>query len=111
MQGDLQLTFATEEESEVTVLGRNEAQAPTVGEVIYKDEIGTICRRWNWREVARSVLRDETTNCVLVIVALNPVSDETLSNAINELENLVKKYCGGKTSSKILIKDDSSFEM
>lgn len=95
MSGDLQLTFATANEAPVTVLGKDEAQAPAEGEVIYKDDEGTICRRWNWREVARTILTDDTTNCILALEALNPVTDEELHAAQQELGTLVQQYCGG----------------
>lgn len=94
MDGDLELTYATAEEVSVTVLGKNEAQAPGAGEVIYKDSTGTICRRWNWREVARTILTENTKNCILVLEALNPVTDNELSTAQRELGELVEKYCG-----------------
>ncbi len=95
MQGDLQLTYATADEKPVTVLGKNEVQAPAEGEVIYKDDAGTICRRWNWREVVRTILTDDTKNCMLILEALNPVTDGELLIAQKELGDLVEKYCGG----------------
>jgi len=95
MQGDLQLTYATADEKPVTVLGKDEAQAPAEGEIIYKDDEGTICRRWNWREVARTILTDETTSCILVLEALDPVTDDELEQAQKELGELVQTYCGG----------------
>lgn len=93
MQGDLTLTFASTDEQPVTVLGRSEPQAPYEGEVIYKDDIGTICRRWNWREVSRTILKSNTKNCILVLEALNPTTDNELEDAQNELADLVKEYC------------------
>lgn len=95
MQGDLQLTYATSDEKPVTVLGKDEAQSPAEGEIIYRDDEGTICRRWNWREVARTILTGETTNCILVLEALDPVTDEELGRAQKDLGELVQRYCGG----------------
>jgi DNA/RNA-binding domain of Phe-tRNA-synthetase-like protein len=95
MQGDLWLTYATANEKPVTVLGKDEMQAPEEGEVIYKDNEGTICRRWNWREVARTILTADTKNCILVLEALNPVTNKELEQAQQELGELVQKYCGG----------------
>lgn len=111
VEGDLQLTYATNNEVPVVVLGKDEEQVPFEGEIIYKDDIGTICRRWNWREVARTILTDKTTNAVLVLEALNPVTDQILHEAINELENLVDQYCGGTISSVILDKDKKYSEV
>jgi DNA/RNA-binding domain of Phe-tRNA-synthetase-like protein len=106
MQGDLELTFAEAGEKPVIVLGKDEAQAPAEGEVIYKDAAGTICRRWNWREVARTVLTDDTKNCILVLEALNPVTDEELLAAQKELGELVQQYCGARVEHFLLDKDN-----
>lgn len=111
MQGDLQLTFATADEKPVTVLGKDEAQAPAEGEIIYKDDEGTICRRWNWREVARTILTDETTNCILVLEALDPVTDDELEQAQKELGELVQKYCGGTIRHLRLDLDNPSISL
>ncbi|HKX24025.1 MAG TPA: phenylalanine--tRNA ligase beta subunit-related protein [Candidatus Saccharimonadales bacterium] len=108
MRGDLSLTYAAADENPVAVLGKDEAQAPTEGEVIYKDDEGTICRRWNWREVARTILTEDTTNCILVLEALNPVTDEELKQAQQELGELVQKYCGGSVEYFVLDKDNPS---
>ena len=85
----------------VTVLGRDEQQAPNPGEVIYKDNEGTICRRWNWREVERTVLSENTKNCILVIEALGSITTEELISAQEELVQLVTKYCGGEATNYI----------
>jgi DNA/RNA-binding domain of Phe-tRNA-synthetase-like protein len=106
MQGDLQLTYAMADEQPVTVLGKDEAQAPAPGEVIYKDDAGTICRRWNWREAARTILADDTTNCILVLEALNPATDDELRQAQQELGELVQKYCGGTIQHFLLNADN-----
>ena len=106
MVGDLQLTYAAADEKAVTVLGKDEAQAPAEGEIVYKDDEGTICRRWNWREVARTILTDDTINCVLVLEALNPVTDDELHAAQQELGELVQKYCGGSLEHFVLSKSN-----
>ena len=102
MVGDLQLTYASADEPPVLVLGRDDAQAPPPGEVIYRDDESVICRRWNWREVARTALTADTRNCILVIEALEPVTDDELQEAQDELAALVTAYCHGTASNLIL---------
>lgn len=104
MTGDLELTYATADERPVTVLGKAEAQAPVEGEVIYKDDEGTICRRWNWREVERTILTGNTKNCILVLEGLNPLTDAELQDAQQELGELVVQYCGGTVEHFVLDK-------
>lgn len=102
LQGDVALTLANDNETPVTLLGEKEARPPYPGEVIYKDDIGTLCRRWNWKEADRSKLTEATKNLFLVIETLPPVSQETLERATTELATLVKTYCGGEVTSVFL---------
>ncbi len=43
---------------------------PASGEVIYADSEKTLCRRWNWRQDARSRIREETSQATVVIQTL-----------------------------------------
>jgi DNA/RNA-binding domain of Phe-tRNA-synthetase-like protein len=110
IKGTLELTYAGTNETPVTVLGKSEAQAPAQGEVIYKDNTSTICRRWNWREVARTALSSETKNCILVIEALNPITDNELRQAQTELSDLVNKYCSKRVENYLLSATNSIYE-
>jgi len=102
IQGDVHLTFATESEPEVTLLGETNPRPPKEGEVIYKDDTSTICRRWNWKEADRTKLSEDTKNCILVIEGLPPVTKNEIESATEELKSLVEKHCGGKLTSKVL---------
>jgi len=104
MDGDVLLTIAKENEEPVVLLGEKEARPPYPKEVIYKDNKGTICRRWNWKEVDRTKLTEETKNCFIVIEGLPPVDKDKVEKAISELAELVKKYCGGEVITTILDK-------
>src|SRR3989337_56117 len=57
--------------------------------IIYKDEVGAICRRWNWKEADRTKLTQDTKNAFLVIETLPPVTRDTVETAIRELVDLV----------------------
>ena len=51
------------------------------GEVLWRDDFGVTCRRWNWRQCVRTRL-DDTTNTILFIVdALAPMTTEDLHTA------------------------------
>lgn len=92
MRGDLELTFAEGSEN-YTPLGEEENDPPQKGEVIYKDDIGVICRRWNWREGDRTKITKETKNAVVVLESIASIS---IKEAVAELADLIKKYCGGE---------------
>jgi len=109
MKGDIVLTFAGAGESPVLLLGDKEPRPPHEGEVIYKDDISTICRRWNWREADRTKLTEETRNAIVVIEGLSPVTTEEIETATKELKELVQKFCGGNVVATVL--DENKFEV
>lgn len=108
--GDIQLTFADGTE-EFIELGSSENNPPEKGEVVYKDEKGVICRRFNWREADRSKLTENTKNAVLVFEGLPPVTPEEIQEALNEAKELVEKHCGGETEAHILTLDNPEYEI
>jgi DNA/RNA-binding domain of Phe-tRNA-synthetase-like protein len=109
--GDVLLTRAGNDEPAVLLLGEKEARAPRAGEIIYKDEVGAICRRWNWKEADRTKLTQETKNAFLVIESLPPVPRDTVETAIRELADLVKQYCGGTVSTALLDKGHQEIKL
>lgn len=109
--GDIQLTFATDHEPPVQLLGEKEARAPHVGEVIYKDDVGALCRRWNWKEADRTKLTPSTTEAILVIEALPPVSGATIEQATTALARLVQQYAGATISQYLLDKTNAAITL
>ncbi len=109
--GDVLLTKAGPDDPAVTLLGEKEARPPHVGEIIYKDDLGAICRRWNWKEADRTKLTEDTHNAFLVIEALPPVPKATVETAIGELADLVKQYCGGTVSTAFLDTDHREVQL
>lgn len=100
--GDVRLTVASDSETPVRLLGEREARPPYAREIIYRDDIGTICRRWNWKEADRTKLTHKTRNAFLVIEALPPIDRELLVAAVRELAGSIEQYCGGEISTAIL---------
>lgn len=102
IRGDIQLTFAGPNEPPVLLLGDKDSRPPKEGEVIYRDDLGAICRRFNWREADRTKLTEETKHAVLVIEGLPPVTKAEVEEAVNELCNLIQLHCGGETKVMVL---------
>ncbi len=102
MQGNILLTIASDNEVPVVLLGEEEARPPQPGEVIYKDSVGAICRRWNWKEADRTKLTEQTSNAILVIEALPPVDANLLKLATNDLAGMVARWCGGRIETALL---------
>ena len=48
---------------------------PEPGEVVWCDQVGVTCRRWNWRQARRTQLRADTTTALFIFDALDPTTD------------------------------------
>ena len=107
VRGDIVLDFAKGNEQFVR-LGGTENEPPEIGEVVYKDDIGILCRRWNWREGDRTKLTEETKNAIIVIESLPPMDRKMLERATTELTELIKKFCGGNQTQTILSQETPS---
>jgi DNA/RNA-binding domain of Phe-tRNA-synthetase-like protein len=110
IEGDIQLVFASDHERPIRLLGEPEDRAPKPGEVIYKDNAGAICRRWNWKEADRTKFTEVTKNAVIVIEGLPPVFRNQMENILQELAALITEYCGGNVSTTIIDKDHPEYE-
>ncbi|MFB4286683.1 B3/4 domain-containing protein [Nonomuraea sp. ATR24] len=84
--GPPRLVRATGEEASEEALGQ-----PEPGEVIWRDDLGVTCRRWNWRQVVRTRLTEETTNAIFLLERLEPMSLEELKEAGEELADLLTR--------------------
>jgi len=90
--GSPQLIRATGSEPFDTVAGGEPVlEHPEPGEVVWCDDDGVTCRRWNWRQARRTQLRDETTTALFILDALDPITDADVLAAAAELaQNLVR---------------------
>lgn len=91
IEGDLYLGIAAGGESFLPLGAESDAPALS-GEIIYGDEQGAVCRCWNWREAQRTMLKEETTDAVLVIESINPEQHQRADKAVKELKRLVDVY-------------------
>ncbi len=99
--GDLRLTVAAGGEPFVP-LGQTEDDPPGVGEVVYADDAGIVCRAWNWREAERTRLTEATTRAVLVIEALPPRTSAELEAACGDLARLIEEHLGAECRVTLL---------
>jgi DNA/RNA-binding domain of Phe-tRNA-synthetase-like protein len=66
------------EEFDVTAGGEVAVEYPRPGEVVWRDDAGVTCRRWNWRQCVRTRLTERTTRAVFILDALGPMDDAAL---------------------------------
>jgi DNA/RNA-binding domain of Phe-tRNA-synthetase-like protein len=84
--GPPRLVRATGAETFDTVAGGEEVvERPEIGEVVWCDDAGVTCRRWNWRQARRTQLTDRTTTALFIFDALAQLSDEALQRAVEVL--------------------------
>ena len=65
--------------------GVDVVERPEPGEVVWCDDAGVTCRRWNWRQARRTALRDDTTAALFILDALAPLTDADLQAAADDL--------------------------
>jgi DNA/RNA-binding domain of Phe-tRNA-synthetase-like protein len=84
--GAPQLIRATGAEAFDTVAdGIAVIENPDPGEVVWCDDAGVTCRRWNWRQGHRTQLREGTTTALFILDALDAMTDEALHTAADDL--------------------------
>jgi len=84
--GAPQLVRATGEETFDTVAdGIPVIEQPDPGEVVWCDDAGVTCRRWNWRQGRRTQLSEDTIMALFILDALEPMTDAALHAAADDL--------------------------
>ena len=74
-----------DEPFDTTAGGEPVVEHPEAGEVVWCDDAGVTCRRWNWRQARRTQLTDGTTAALFILDALAPMTGEQLRAAADEL--------------------------
>ena len=75
------------------------ADPPKDGEVVYADRTKVLCRRWNWRQDARSAIGVTTRRAVVTLQA-NGSGDP--AKAAEDLMALLSEECGGQCAVTLL---------
>ena len=92
--GAPRLVRASGEESFDTMAdGTAVVELPEPGEVVWCDDAGVTCRRWNWRQARRTQLREDTTTALFILDALEPMTDEELRVAADDLVLHLRPLC------------------
>ncbi|MFD7896613.1 B3/4 domain-containing protein [Streptomyces sp. NPDC059743] len=94
--GGMRLVRATGDEPFATVAGGEPAvEHPEPGEVVWRDDEGVTCRRWNWRQGVRTRLTEESVNAVFLLERLAPMTLAELDTAGAELAESLEKLSPG----------------
>lgn len=61
--------------------GQPSVDTPDPGEVIWRDDTGVTCRRWNWRQGPRTQITESSRDMWFVLERLDPMPIEALLDA------------------------------
>ncbi|WP_328908722.1 phenylalanine--tRNA ligase beta subunit-related protein [Streptomyces sp. NBC_00234] len=96
IKGAMRLVRATGQEPFLTAAGGEEVtDHPEPGEVVWCDDEGVTCRRWNWRQGVRTRLTEESVNAVFLLERLAPMTIGELRAAGTELAESLEKLSPG----------------
>ena len=102
--GSPQLVRATGTESFDTMAdGQPKLEAVEKGEVVWRDNLGVTCRRWNWRQGTRTRITEASTSLWFVLERLEPMPTEALLAAGKELVEALQQEDLCKSFSSVLL--------
>ncbi|GAA1345836.1 hypothetical protein GCM10009594_23830 [Kocuria palustris] len=78
-------------------------QHPDEGEVVWGDDAGVTCRRWNWRQGRRTALSDRTRSALFILDGLDPVSNDQLHAAADALVEALTALGAEVSTERLLL--------
>lgn len=103
LRGELVLQFSTGTEPfDIPDAPDATVAFPQPGEVVWADDAGVTCRRWNWRQGRRTRLTEGTVNGYFILEALcPPYTEASLDRAADELCELLRSVGRAKQVVKV----------
>ncbi|MGO1118887.1 B3/B4 domain-containing protein [Rhodovibrionaceae bacterium A322] len=90
------LTRATGDEPFVlTKEGAEATEYPSTGEVVWRDDLGVTCRRWNWRQGTRTRILPGASDLWFILEALDGLSDGRLDEALSQFTTQINQLSPG----------------
>ena len=107
--GPVRLVRATGEETFDTQRdGETALEHPDPGEVVWRDDEGVTCRRWNWRQCVRTRITHSTTRGLFILDGLAALGPDGLKSAAEELiANLTRLSPGATAVTRLLAPTES----
>lgn len=97
--GSPRLIVADGSESfETTANGEPAVETVDAGEVVWRDDLGVTCRRWNWRQGPRTRLTEASTDMWFVFERLDPMPLSAAEDAAGELVDYLRRLAPGLES-------------
>jgi len=83
--------------------GEPVVEHPEPGEVIWRDDLGVTCRRWNWRQGIRTRLDSQAQSMWFILESLPSMPLAALEEAGQELVNNLQQLMPGATAQVQLL--------
>lgn len=99
---------AGEEAFDTVQAGAPHTEHPDKGEVIWRDEHGVTCRRWNWRQGSRTRIEQDTTDMWFVLEALDPMPEDALRKAGDDLLRGLRSLSPAAEFEALLLNKDGA---
>jgi len=80
---------------ETTANGEPAVETADPGEVVWRDDAGVTCRRWNWRQGPRTRLTEDSTDMWFVFERLDPMPMAAVETAAGELVEYLRRLAPG----------------
>ena len=110
-EGDLVFRFSRPDDSFIDMgaeAGEDPNDPPKEGEVVYADARHVLCRRWNWRQDARTASSTSMRRAVLTVQS-NGAGDVEAATA--RLARLIERDCGAACRIEVLDRSRSRAEV
>ena len=78
-------------------------ESPEAGEVVWRDDTGVTCRRWNWRQGARTRLSSAASQMWFILESLPAMPLDALHEAGDQLAEGLQRMMPGATIDKKLV--------
>ncbi|MDT0510187.1 phenylalanine--tRNA ligase beta subunit-related protein [Novosphingobium sp. MMS21-SN21R] len=83
--------------------GKAKMEQVDQGEVVWRDDLGVTCRRWNWRQGVRTRISEKTTAVWFVLERLEPMPIDALRAAGQDLiDGLRQLHPGAKIAQGLI---------
>lgn len=102
--GPIRLVRAAGDEAFETMKdGQPVVEHPAAGEVVWTDDLGVTCRRWNWRQGTRTRLTEASTSMLFLLERLAPLGLDALERAADALvAAVVERYPRARIERRVL---------
>jgi DNA/RNA-binding domain of Phe-tRNA-synthetase-like protein len=94
----VELRFAKDNE-EILLLGDTDKTKIKSSELVYSDSNGAFNLDFNYRDAQRTAVTDTTQNIMINIDGVYDISREQVEKTLQEVVNIITKYCGGTVES------------